>query len=48
MNLALPGTALAEQLYLAARSQGLGENGTQALAVALARLSNEEWPAAPG
>ncbi|HZO76726.1 MAG TPA: NAD(P)-dependent oxidoreductase [Solirubrobacteraceae bacterium] len=48
MNLALPGTALAEQLYLAARSQGLGENGTQALAVALARLSNEEWPASPG
>jgi 3-hydroxyisobutyrate dehydrogenase len=45
MNLALPGTALAEQLYLAARSQGLGENGTQALAVALARLSSEEWPA---
>ena len=48
MNLALPGTALAEQLYLAARSQGLGEKGTQALAVALARLSNEEWPASPG
>lgn len=48
MNLALPGTALAEQLYLAARSQGLGENGTQALAVALARLSNEEWPARVG
>jgi 3-hydroxyisobutyrate dehydrogenase len=48
MNLALPGTALAEQLYLAARSQGLGENGTQALAVALARLSNDEWPARAG
>jgi 3-hydroxyisobutyrate dehydrogenase len=48
MNLALPGTALAEQLYLAARSQGLGENGTQALAVALARLSSEEWPARAG
>lgn len=48
MNLALPGTALAEQLYLAARSQGLGANGTQALAVALARLSNEEWPAPAG
>jgi 3-hydroxyisobutyrate dehydrogenase len=47
MNLALPGTALAEQLYLAARSQGLAANGTQALAVALARLSNEEWPAPP-
>ena len=45
MDLALPGTALAEQLYLAARSQGLGVNGTQALAVALARLSGEEWPA---
>ncbi len=45
MNLALPGTALAEQLYLAARSQGLGANGTQALALALARLSHEEWPA---
>lgn len=48
MNLALPGTALAEQLYLAARSQGLGENGTQALAVALAHLSNEQWPAKAG
>lgn len=47
MNLALPGTALAEQLYVAARSQGLGANGTQALAVALARLSSEEWPAHP-
>jgi 3-hydroxyisobutyrate dehydrogenase len=45
MNLSLPGTALAEQLYVAARSQGLGGKGTQALAVALARLSNERWPA---
>ena len=44
MNLALPGTALAEQLYSAARSQGLGANGTQALAVALARMSDEDWP----
>jgi 3-hydroxyisobutyrate dehydrogenase len=44
LNLALPGTALAEQLYLAARSQDLGAKGTQALALALARLSGEEWP----
>ncbi|MBV8953661.1 MAG: NAD(P)-dependent oxidoreductase [Solirubrobacterales bacterium] len=45
MNLSLPGTALAEQLYVAARSQGLGQKGTHALAVALAQLSNERWPA---
>ena len=45
MNLALPGTALAEQLYVAARSEGLGASGTQALALAVARLSGEEWPA---
>lgn len=46
MNLSLPGTALAEQLYVAARSHGLGEKGTHALSVALARLSNERWPPA--
>jgi 3-hydroxyisobutyrate dehydrogenase len=45
MNLSLPGTALAEQLYVAARSQGLGQKGTHALAGALAQLSNERWPA---
>ena len=45
MNLALPGLALAEQLYIAARSQGLGQNGTQALLVALARMSDVELPA---
>ena len=39
MNLALPGTALAEQLYVAARSQGLGQRGTHALSLALARVS---------
>jgi len=39
MNLALPGTALAEQLYIAARSQGLGQKGTQALLAALAHLN---------
>jgi 3-hydroxyisobutyrate dehydrogenase len=39
MNLSLPGTALAEQLYVAAQAQGLGQRGTHALAIALARLS---------
>jgi 3-hydroxyisobutyrate dehydrogenase len=39
MELALPGLALAEQLYLAARAQGYGEKGTHALIAPLARLS---------
>ena len=43
MNLALPGLALAEQLYLALRAQGHGRKGTQSLILALARLSNIEW-----
>jgi len=46
MNLSLPGTAIAEQLYIAARSQGLGQNGTHALSLALARLSESDWPSA--
>ena len=41
MNLCLPGPALAEQLYVGVRSQGLGPKGTQSLAVVLA-------PAGPG
>jgi 3-hydroxyisobutyrate dehydrogenase len=44
MNLSLPGLALAEQLYVAARAQGHGQNGTQALIVALAHLSSVDWP----
>jgi 3-hydroxyisobutyrate dehydrogenase len=44
MRLSLPGLALAEQLYLAAQGQGLGQKGTQALLVALARLSDAELP----
>jgi 3-hydroxyisobutyrate dehydrogenase len=47
MNLSLPGTALAEQLYVAAASRGLGKKGTQALAIALSELSADRWPAAP-
>jgi 3-hydroxyisobutyrate dehydrogenase len=40
MGLALPGLALAQQLYLAVRAQGFGRNGTHALMLALERLSN--------
>jgi 3-hydroxyisobutyrate dehydrogenase len=43
MNLALPGLALAHELYLALRAQGDGRCGTQALIRALARLSAIDW-----
>jgi 3-hydroxyisobutyrate dehydrogenase len=43
MNLALPGLALAHELYLALRAQGDGRLGTQALVRALARLSAIDW-----
>jgi len=43
MNLALPGLALAEQLYQAVAAQGLARKGTQALLLALASLSNIDW-----
>ncbi len=45
MGVSLPGAALAEQLYVAVSSQGMGQKGTQSLAVALARLSQVDWPA---
>lgn len=44
MNLALPGVALAEQLYRAAAAQGHARDGTHALTLALAHLSGIEWP----
>jgi 3-hydroxyisobutyrate dehydrogenase len=44
MGISLPGLALAEQLYVAAQGQGLGQKGTQALLAALARLSDAELP----
>ena len=47
MGLVLPGTALAEQLYRSAHDRGHGRSGTQALVVALASLSNVEWPVSP-
>jgi 3-hydroxyisobutyrate dehydrogenase len=43
MRLALPGLALAEQLYRAVEAQGHGRDGTHALILALARLSATEW-----
>jgi 3-hydroxyisobutyrate dehydrogenase len=43
MGLALPGVALAHQLYLAVQAQGHGRDGTQALQLALASLSGIDW-----
>src|SRR5205807_4884554 len=40
MGLALPGLALANQLYLAVKAQGWGRKGTHALMLALEQLSN--------
>ena len=39
MNLVLPGLSLVRQLYVAARAQGHGRKGTQALMLALERMS---------
>jgi 3-hydroxyisobutyrate dehydrogenase len=44
MRLSLPGLALAEQLYVALIAQGGGRQGTQALLLALASLSDVDWP----
>jgi 3-hydroxyisobutyrate dehydrogenase len=46
-RLALPGLALANQLYIALQAQGRGRDGTQALVHALAALSGLAWPPAP-
>lgn len=40
LRLSLPGLALAKQLYEAVRAQGFGRKGTQALLLALERLSS--------
>ncbi|MFO0892008.1 MAG: NAD(P)-dependent oxidoreductase [Isosphaeraceae bacterium] len=47
MKLALPGLALAEQLYRAVDAQGYGRKGTQALLLALADISRSTWPERP-
>jgi len=44
LHLALPGLALAETLYRAVEAEGHGRDGTHALMLALARLSNLDWP----
>jgi 3-hydroxyisobutyrate dehydrogenase len=43
MGLALPGLALAKQLYLALQAQGHGRKGTHALELVLASLSGIDW-----
>jgi 3-hydroxyisobutyrate dehydrogenase len=43
MNLALPGLALAHELYVALRAQGGGRDGIQGLIRALARISAVDW-----
>jgi 3-hydroxyisobutyrate dehydrogenase len=43
MGLALPGLALAHQLYIALKAQGHGRAGTQALLLALASMSSVDW-----
>jgi len=44
LGLALPGLALAQQLYRAVQAQGHGRSGTHALQLALAALSGVSWP----
>jgi 3-hydroxyisobutyrate dehydrogenase len=43
MGLAMPGLALAHQLYVALAAQGHARDGTHALALALAGLSGIDW-----
>jgi 3-hydroxyisobutyrate dehydrogenase len=43
MNLALPGLALAHQLYQAVAAQGHAKDGTQALLLALAQMNQIDW-----
>ena len=44
MGLALPGLALAEQLYRSVAAHGWAKKGTHALQLALAELSGVRWP----
>ena len=43
MGLSLPGLALAHQLYISLQSHGHARDGTQALHLALAEMSNVDW-----
>jgi 3-hydroxyisobutyrate dehydrogenase len=44
LGLKLPGVELADELYRALVAQGHGRKGTQALILALAKLSSFDWP----
>lgn len=46
LRLALPGMALARELYVAVGAAGLGERGIHALVAALERLSSRAWSGA--
>jgi 3-hydroxyisobutyrate dehydrogenase len=43
MELCLPGLALVHQLYVSLKANGHGRDGTQALHLALAAMSNIDW-----
>lgn len=43
MGIAMPGLALAEQLYQSVMAKGWGKNGTHALMLALAEMSDVDW-----
>lgn len=43
MQIALPGLALAQQLYLSLEANGGSRNGTQALQLTLARMAGIDW-----
>lgn len=47
-KVALPGLALAKQLFEGLQANGRGRDGTQALVHAVAALSGLEWPPEPG
>ena len=44
MGLSMPGLGLAQQLYVALKAQGHGRKGVHGLMLALASLSNIDWP----
>ena len=43
MELSVPGLALAHQLYIALQAQGGGRQGTQAILLGQAKMSDVEW-----
>ena len=43
LGLSMPGLALAEQLYQSVKANGHGRDGTHALMLALAQMSNVDW-----